>query len=162
VDTWLLLRDIESRGERNRGLCILKSRGMAHSNQIREFHLTTSGVQLTDVYLGPAGVLTGAARAVREASDQAETLTRQHEIERKQRQFARKRQVLEARIELLRGLFADEEDDLMTAIDQERARQLALIGQRTKTAGVRRADQLLPALTTRSSARRPRASRGGG
>jgi circadian clock protein KaiC len=162
VDTWLLLRDIESRGERNRGLCILKSRGMAHSNQIREFHLTTSGVQLTDVYLGPAGVLTGAARAVREARDQAETLTRQHEIERKQRQFARKRQVLEARIELLRGLFADEEDDLMTAIDQERARQLALIGQRTKTAGVRRADQLLPALTTRSSARRPRASRGGG
>ncbi len=62
IDTWLLLRDIELNGERNRGLYILKSRGMAHSNQIREFLLTENGVQLTEVYLGPEGVLTGSAR----------------------------------------------------------------------------------------------------
>ena len=55
MDTWLLLRDIEVDGERNRGLYILKSRGMAHSNQIREFLLTDHGVELLDVYLGPAG-----------------------------------------------------------------------------------------------------------
>lgn len=59
LDTWLLLRDIELGGERNRGLCIVKSRGMAHSNQIREFLLTGHGVELNDVYVGPEGVLTG-------------------------------------------------------------------------------------------------------
>jgi circadian clock protein KaiC len=53
ADTWLLLRDIEIGGERNRGLYILKSRGMAHSNQIREFLLTGKGVDLIDVYVGP-------------------------------------------------------------------------------------------------------------
>ena len=67
IDTWLLLRDIELSGERNRGLFILKSRGMAHSNQIREFVLTSHGIELREVYLGPAGVLTGSARVVQEA-----------------------------------------------------------------------------------------------
>jgi len=63
MDTWILVKDLESTGERNRGLYVLKSRGMAHSNQIHEFRLTSSGVQLRDVYLGPPGVPTGAARA---------------------------------------------------------------------------------------------------
>jgi len=67
IDTWLLLRDIEIGGERNRGLYILKSRGMAHSNQIREFILTDNGIQLLDVYVGPEGVLTGSARLSQEA-----------------------------------------------------------------------------------------------
>ena len=55
IDTWILLRDVESSGERNRGLYIIKSRGMAHSNQIREYRLTGHGLELLDVYLGPAG-----------------------------------------------------------------------------------------------------------
>ncbi len=71
IDTWLLLRDIEIGGERNRGLYILKSRGMAHSNQIREFLLTDHGVELRDVYVGPSGVLTGSARLAQEAQEQA-------------------------------------------------------------------------------------------
>jgi len=62
MDTWLLLRDIELNGERNRGLYVLKSRGMAHSNQVREFVLTADGIRLIDVYLGPEGVLTGSSR----------------------------------------------------------------------------------------------------
>ncbi|MGN6638613.1 MAG: circadian clock protein KaiC, partial [Mucilaginibacter sp.] len=53
VDTWLLVRDIESNGERNRGLYVIKSRGMKHSNQVREFVITDSGLDLVDVYLGP-------------------------------------------------------------------------------------------------------------
>ena len=60
IDTWLLLRDIELGGERNRGMYVLKSRGMAHSNQIREFLLTDHGIELKDVYVGPEGVLTGS------------------------------------------------------------------------------------------------------
>ena len=62
IDTWLLVRDIELGGERNRGLYVLKSRGMAHSNQIREYLLTDHGVELKDVYVGPEGVLTGSMR----------------------------------------------------------------------------------------------------
>ena len=74
IDTWLLLRDIELGGERNRGLYVLKSRGMAHSNQIREFLLTADGVELRDVYVGPEGVLTGSMRLAQEAREQAAEL----------------------------------------------------------------------------------------
>ena len=77
IDTWLLLRDIEIGGERNRGLYVLKSRGMAHSNQIREFKLTNNGIELLDVYVGPEGVLTGSARLSQETKDEAEQLLRQ-------------------------------------------------------------------------------------
>ena len=63
VDTWLLLRNVETNGERNRLLFVLKSRGTAHSNQVREFVLTDHGVELVDVYVGAAGVLAGSARA---------------------------------------------------------------------------------------------------
>ena len=72
MDTWLLLRDIEIGGERNRGLYVLKSRGMAHSNQIREFLLSDRGIDIVDVYLGPGGVLTGSARVAQEAQEKAE------------------------------------------------------------------------------------------
>ncbi len=76
IDTWLLLRDIELNGERNRGLYILKSRGMAHSNQIQEFLLTNEGIDLVDIYTGTGEVLTGSARAAQEASEKANELTR--------------------------------------------------------------------------------------
>ncbi len=84
IDTWLLLRDIEIGGERNRGLYILKSRGMAHSNQIREFLLTDHGVELRDVYVGPSGVLTGSARLAQEAQEQAAQTMHEQEVERRQ------------------------------------------------------------------------------
>jgi len=83
IDTWLLLRDIEIGGERNRGLTILKSRGMAHSNQIREFLLTDHGVELYDVYVGPGGVLTGSARLAQAAQDQAAQTARKQDVERR-------------------------------------------------------------------------------
>ena len=76
VDTWLLLVTLESSGERNRGLYVLKSRGMGHSNQIREFLLTDHGVELVDVYAGSGGVLTGSARLTQEAQERAAELAR--------------------------------------------------------------------------------------
>jgi circadian clock protein KaiC len=96
IDTWLLLRDIELGGERNRGLYVLKSRGMKHSNQIREFLLTSEGIQLEDVYLGPEGVLTGSMRAAQEAREKAAALALQEEIEAKQREVDRLRAALAA------------------------------------------------------------------
>ena len=46
IDTWISLRNLENRGERHRGLYVLKSRGMAHSNQIRSFELTDNGIKI--------------------------------------------------------------------------------------------------------------------
>src|SRR6185295_13019093 len=69
MDTWLLLRNLETNGERNRGLYVLKSRGMSHSNQIREFVLTSNGIELLDVYAGTAGILTGSARLAQRAAE---------------------------------------------------------------------------------------------
>ena len=112
MDAWILLRMIESNGERNRGLYILKARGIDHSNQIREFQLTPKGIQLVDVYLGAEGVLTGTARLAQEAKERNIILARQQEIARKQREIARKRQVLEAQIAALRTEFMVEEEEM--------------------------------------------------
>lgn len=130
VDTWLLLRDIEIGGERNRGMYILKSRGMAHSNQIREFLLTNHGIELLDVSVGSEGVLTGSARLATEAKEKATLLLRQQEIERKQLELERKRRALESKIELLRLEFeADETEALkFIGVDEERSRMLSELG----------------------------------
>ena len=95
IDTWLLLRDIELGGERNRGLYVLKSRGMKHSNQIREFVITPEGIQLLDVYVGPEGVLTGSLRAAQEAREQAAAAELQEDIAAKQRELDRLRAALD-------------------------------------------------------------------
>jgi len=130
IDTWLLLRGIEIGGERNRGLSILKSRGMAHSNQIREFLLTDHGVKLCDVYVGPGGVLTGAARLAQEANEQAGKLMRQQEVERRQLELERKRKVLEAQIGALRAEFEAQEIEILSIIGQEQAQEMQLAQER--------------------------------
>ena len=140
IDTWLLLRDIELNGERNRGLYILKSRGMAHSNQVREFLLTDNGVDLLDVYVGPGGVLTGSARLAQTAQEQAAQLKRQEEIEQKQQELARKRRMLEARMALLQAEFESEEIQIRRLIEQEQARDARLVEDRQEMAKSRQAD----------------------
>jgi circadian clock protein KaiC len=119
IDTWLLLRDIELSGERNRGMYVLKSRGMAHSNQIREFILTDHGIELREVYIGARGVLTGSARIAQEALENAEVLTRKHDVERKKREIERKRKTLEAQIAALHAGFESEESEAIKMINTE-------------------------------------------
>jgi circadian clock protein KaiC len=119
IDTWLLLRDIELNGERNRGMYVLKSRGMANSNQIREFILTDHGVELRDAYIGSSGVLTGSARIAQEALENAEVLTRKNDIERKKREIVRKRKALEAKIATLHVDFESEESEAVKMIETE-------------------------------------------
>jgi circadian clock protein KaiC len=119
MDTWLLLRDIELGGERNRGLYILKSRGMSHSNQIREFILSDHGIDIRDVYLGPEGVLTGSMRLAQEARERAKKISHQSEIELKQRALKRKRAMLEAQIAALRAEFEGEEAEINRVLKKE-------------------------------------------
>jgi circadian clock protein KaiC len=121
IDTWLLLRDIEQGGECNRALYILKSRGMAHSNQIREFLLTDHGVELKDVYVGPEDVLTGSKRQVQEVRDRATTLNRQQEIERRQREVEHKRHAFETQIAVQRARYEAEQNELKRLIAREQA-----------------------------------------
>jgi circadian clock protein KaiC len=141
IDTWLLMRDIELGGERNRGMYVLKSRGMAHSNQIREFLLTDHGVELKDVYVGPDGVLTGSLRLAQEARERAAALGRQEEIERRQRDLERKRRALEAQMAAQRGQFEAEEEELELLIAQERAAAERVRQSREEMARSRKADE---------------------
>jgi circadian clock protein KaiC len=140
ADTWILLRDIELGGERNRGLYILKSRGMAHSNQIREFLLTHKGVDLIDVYVGPSGVLTGSARMSQETQERDIELVHQQEIERRKLNVETKRKTLEAQIASLRAQFQAEEQELKKLTDQEKNRQRSVSQLQEKIASLRKED----------------------
>lgn len=140
VDTWLLLRDIEIGGERNRCLYILKSRGMAHSNQIREFNLTDHGIELLDVYVGPEGVLTGSARLSQEAKNDVQRLLRNQEIERKQYDLELKRAAMEAKIILIKSDFKAEESETFKIIEIERANIARFTFDRKKMTKSRKAD----------------------
>jgi circadian clock protein KaiC len=140
IDTWLLLRDIDSGGEKNRCLSILKSRGMAHSNQIREFLLTDHGVELRDVYVGPEGVLTGSARLTREAEDKALQLVRSQEVELRRIELERKRTTLDAQIAMLRAEFAVQEVASLKIIGQETAEKAQLAQGRVDMGQSRKVD----------------------
>jgi circadian clock protein KaiC len=140
VDTWLFTRDIELAGERNRALYVLKSRGMAHSNQQREFLLTPQGVDLLDVYLGPEGVLTGSSRLSQEAREKAAALARQQEAERTERDRIRRREALEARIQALRKEFEIEEEEANRSGSQEASREKVIAQDREAIARSRHAD----------------------
>ena len=140
IDTWLSLRDIEYKGERNRGMYILKSRGMAHSNQIREFILSDKGIDLVDVYLGPEGVLTGAARVGQESQDKSGAVVRQQELQRKKREYERKRQALEANIAALHEEFDTATEIIDSLSEEEQQRDAVMVHDRADMAKLRRAD----------------------
>lgn len=142
MDTWLELRTIESNGERNRVLFVLKSRGMEHSNQVREFRLTKQGIELVDVYLGEGNVLTGSARAVQEAKEKAATVMRQQEFERKQRELERKKAIAQSQIMVLQAQLQTEEEELNLMIEQERLQQTLSLQDRTLIAQLRKADRV--------------------
>jgi circadian clock protein KaiC len=140
IDTWILLRDIELGGERNRGLHVLKSRGTAHSNQVREFMLTDHGVELRDVYIGPEGVLTGSMRLAQEARERAAAAARQQQIASKRRELERRRRALTAQIDALRDEFAIEETELELLLSAEEGADRSLLRERGEMARSRRAD----------------------
>ena len=140
MDTCLHMRDVDSGGERNRAMYILKSRGMAHSNQLREFLLTDKGIELRDVYLGPEGVLTGSARLAQEAKEQRFEVMRQHESDVRQRQLERRRQAMEAKIAAIRLKYQADEEELRREIADYQADEVRLIDDRHTMAQSRKAD----------------------
>ncbi|MCY7305654.1 MAG: circadian clock protein KaiC [Rhodoferax sp.] len=140
IDTWLLVRDMESGGERNRGLYILKSRGMPHSNQIREFLLTGHGIELRQAYIGPAGVLTGSARLAQEARELSAKVVRDLDIQRRQDEIRHKRIGMDAQIVAIRADFAAEETAALALIEQAQASEELLALDRQDMAHSRKVE----------------------
>jgi circadian clock protein KaiC len=119
MDTWLMLRNIEFTGERNRTIFVRKSRGMGHSNQVREFVLSDRGMDLVDVYLGGDRVLTGSARLSQEALERAAAALNAQDHQRKLRQLAGKQKAIEAQIAALQAEAEAETEEVHFAITQE-------------------------------------------
>lgn len=140
MDTWLLVKNIEFNGERNRGLYVLKARGIAHSNQVREFVLTDHGIELIDAYIGAEGVLMGSARATQIAHEKALEVERQFATGQKERELRRKQELYEAQLVSLKGQFETERDAILRDLDEEKKRLEALAAQRREIARIRYAD----------------------
>ena len=140
IDTWILLRDIELAGERNRGIYVLKSRGMKHSNQIREFLITSEGIRLEDVYVGPEGVLTGSMRAAQEDRERTAALAQHQEALRKQRELTRRRAALQAQIVALQAELEAAQDESKIAIEAQSAHDQQIERSRSAAALRRGAD----------------------
>jgi circadian clock protein KaiC len=140
MDTWILLKAIEVGGERNRALYVLKSRGMEHSNQIREFVLTNDGLRLLDVYLGPEGVLTGSARVSQEGREKAAGTSRRQHLEGRGRELERKREIFEARMTMLRAEFEVEEEVIQQSISESKLLDAELLQDRGQMVRSREAD----------------------
>ncbi len=118
IDTWLLVRNFEYSGERNRGLTVLKSRGMPHSNQIREFVMTDNGIDLIDPYIGPAGVFMGSAKLAEEIKDKSNLLVTKQDLAHKKRALIEKHKELEAKVSALKAQYKAEENELEKSIEQ--------------------------------------------
>jgi circadian clock protein KaiC len=140
MDTWLLVRMLETGGERNRLLYVLKSRGMAHSNQMREFLLTVEGIKLVDVYIGPGEVLTGSARLMQEAKDQAKGLAEQREAEARQRELEREGSGLRAQAEAINARLAGIEAERQITRQTGQQRENRIQRERKELAAARKAD----------------------
>ena len=145
MDSWLLLQDLEGNGERNRVLYVLKARGMAHSNQVREFLISNQGIDLVDAYIGPNGVLTGSARAAQTAREKAEALAGQQEAARRKRELERKRAALERQIGGLRSEHEAGAEELRRIDQQVGTQTRMLTTERSELGRLRHADAKMPA-----------------
>ena len=148
MDTWLVMRDVESGAERNRVMHLLKSRGMAHSNQMREFRMGPDGIELRDVYTGPSGdLLLGSARLERDAQELREATAREHSVERQRQALERRRRAVDSRIASLREAFEVEQGDATASLAEEQAALAALAATRSSVRESRR-DNGLATVTT--------------
>jgi len=145
IDTWIFVRDVELSGERNRCIYILKSRGMDHSNQVREFVISSNGIRLLPVYIGAGTVLTGSARLSQEAREKADELIQQQAAQERSRARERRRKAIEAQIAGLHlelsdtdaesALYESEQLKIQQRMEQDRLDRLALRGGKSRSAG---------------------------
>ena len=143
VDTWLLLRNVESGGERNRLLFVLKSRGSAHSNQVREFVITGHGVELVDVYVGPAGVMAGSARLAQEARERSAVVQRTEDLMQRRRELRHGIVASEARLAELQEEIASDRAEIERIDGRQQSQAAEADAARSAMAAQRWADPAL-------------------
>ena len=119
MDIWIGLTDVESNGERNRVLSLLKARGMNHSKQLREYRLTDQGIEMVPVYVGPEGVLTGTARVAQEARERAAEQAREDAVANRRRVLERRRLTVERQIAELQAELESEEAEVSRMGEQD-------------------------------------------
>jgi circadian clock protein KaiC len=151
MDAWLLLQDFEGNGERNRVLYVLKARGMAHSNQVREFLISNRGIDLVDAYIGTSGVLTGSARAAQNSLEKAALLSGQQKAAQLKREVERKRAALERQISGLRADYETEALELRRIAEQVGTQTRLLSAERAELGRLRHADDAVAAGTRGNS-----------
>ena len=137
MDVWLLVKTVESNGERNRGLYILKARGIAHSNQLREFRLTEKGIELVNAYVGSEGVLMGSARATQFAREAALAAEREDTRKRRERELQRKHEIYEAQLLALKNHYESEREAMVRELQEP---EVGAANQRVDMAPLRPAD----------------------
>ncbi len=140
MDSWVLVKNIESNGERNRGLYILKARGIGHSNQVREFLLTDHGIELIDAYVGPEGVLMGSARANQTARESSAAREREQLRQRRQRELQRQQELYEAQLVALKHQYEIDRDAILRELEEDQTRETVAASQRLEMARLRHAD----------------------
>jgi circadian clock protein KaiC len=141
MDTWINLRFFENGSERNRGVAVIKSRGMEHSNQIREYLVTGNGIEIQDVYLGPSGgLLMGSSRAAQEAKEMAEAITQSKNVMQSKRELESKLKLLDAQITELNSEFEMREEELDKLTSENILRSKALEANKSEMARIRKAD----------------------
>lgn len=142
MDTWVNLRFFENSNERNRGISVIKSRGMGHSNQIREYLLADHGIEIQDVYLGPSGdLLMGSSKAVQKAEDLAEAVAQRQNADRKKRELETKLKSLDAQIASLNSEYETQKEELDRLISDQQLRNEALATGRSELARIRKAEK---------------------
>jgi len=142
IDTWINLRFFENDNERNRGVSVIKSRGMAHSNQIREYLLTDHGVEIQNVYLGPSGgLLMGSSRAAQEAKEMAEAVAKSQNTARKKRELESKLKALDAQITALSSEFEMQKEELNKLTSDDELRSKIIAKDKSEIARIRKADK---------------------
>ncbi|MCW2760563.1 MAG: hypothetical protein JWR85_764 [Marmoricola sp.] len=144
VDTWLLLRNHESNGERNRLLFVIKSRGTAHSNQVREFILTDDGAELLDVYVGPNGVLTGSERVEQISWELLAQATRADETERRRQELVQRSAAFEAQIAALQAQLTADTAEFERFVASEAEGRASGVAVRASQGRERSGDQAAP------------------
>jgi circadian clock protein KaiC len=148
IDTWLVVSSLDGNGEHNRALSVVKSRGIAHSNQVREFLITDRGVELADVYVGPQGVLTGSARSAQEAKERSDAVDRQEGLAQRRANLERQRQSVEAQVAVLWREFEDESQAVSRLLSRGTTGREEGAEQRLEQGRLRRSDPLVPGVDT--------------
>lgn len=141
IDTWIMLRNFEHNGERNRGITILKSRGMPHSNQIKEFLITSKGIELVEPYIGLAGVVMGSAKTAQEAKDHAAVIDLQRKIDHTRAALEEMHRAVRAKGEALKSEYAVKENELMLDVEQAQQDMDIIMKEREVMASARKSDE---------------------